>query len=293
MIYILSDSRSGSTALTMQLGLQKGVFAAGEVHQFPFYVKRQKKRTTHCTCGAPFHECFFWSEVREYLIHSNGELPNTRYFRSKAYLRQIKPLFRLYRKKLTLEEIKLSEDIARLFDAIATVSDATSIVDSSKWAEHAMLYASTPELKERIAVLYLLRDPLECVLSKQKRTGRSLLLGCLSWLSTNAKCLLAFSAIPKKKRLFVRYDHLSDPYAPEFQKIFRFLDWNEQQWEATRELHNLSGSPGRARGHSFVWKNPSEQNMSEKKLKHHLIHVFLAPFYLMFCKLGDWLSYRV
>ena len=293
LIYILSDSRSGSTALTMQLGLHKGIFAAGEVHQYPYYEKCLKKGKSHCTCGMPFYDCSFWSEVREYLIESYGEIPNTRYPKSKSYLKQIMPLLRLYRKKRTLEEVKLSENIQRFFNAVSAVSCANCIVDSSKWAEHAMLYTATPELKERLVVLYLIRCPLECVLSKKKRAAGSLLLGCLSWLSTNAKCLVAFSAIPKENRLFVRYDQLSDPDAREFQKIYQFLNRYEQESEKAKEMHNLGGSPGRARGCSYRWKNPTEMKITTKKIKHLLIQAFLTPFYLMFCKVGDLLSCKI
>ena len=59
ILYIVGDSRSGSTVLQHLLSLQPGVHSIGELRRLGAMAREGEP----CACGAPLHECEFWCEV--------------------------------------------------------------------------------------------------------------------------------------------------------------------------------------------------------------------------------------
>lgn len=67
LIYITSNSHSGSTLLDMLLGSHSACLTLGEIH------KLTQKSEGVCACGAEnYRECMFWVDVNQRLLASGG-----------------------------------------------------------------------------------------------------------------------------------------------------------------------------------------------------------------------------
>jgi hypothetical protein len=155
--YVAGSGRSGSTLLDRLLNETEGVVAIGEL----VYLWEPDQLDRHvCGCGKPVRDCEFWSAVADRAFggwESPGYQRITELRRSVLRHRYL-PLLaapwlsRAFRRRVR----ELVQLLVPVYDAVAEVSGATVIVDSSK--EVAYAYALRRALRDRLRIVHLLRN---------------------------------------------------------------------------------------------------------------------------------------
>lgn len=146
IIYILGVGRSGSTLLERMLASAPHATGVGEVH----VLWRRPLRDLVCACGAPAPECGFWAEARARAGLGAPEIAELRDLEWRAVRHR-----RIAARGFSLPALSADPDIARfnalqtaLFGAVAEMTGATFIIDSSKAAPRAWaLAAARPDMK--------------------------------------------------------------------------------------------------------------------------------------------------
>lgn len=157
LLYVGGTGRSGSTVLANVLGELPGMVSVGEVR---FLWERGVLENRLCGCGEPFARCPFWGQV---LDRAFGDLRDEALqalaLQMTAGLHEATRLRRLPRVWAGRSPGSGVEDgvLLRLYDAIAAVSGADVVVDSSKLPTYARLLADTPGVE--LSVAHLVRDP--------------------------------------------------------------------------------------------------------------------------------------
>jgi hypothetical protein len=154
VVYIAGYGRSGTTMLSMALGQHPALFGAGEVVTLALHAWRNNEV---CSCGAPVQDCSFWAKVVELwqkdqspsFIEDYRNLQN----RIESTISPARMLNMAYGHEAFLA---YARHTARLFDAIASVSGCTTIIDSSKSAGRALAFAQMPEIE--LYVVHMIRD---------------------------------------------------------------------------------------------------------------------------------------
>lgn len=161
VIYIAGAGRSGSTILDRVLGTMNGVSSYNELHRIWLhgFVENQP-----CSCGRDFVECAFWSEVIGRAGVEVSEVP--RILELQASVDQSRHFPRLYFPRLRGAAFRraLQEYGGRLRDlyfAIAEVSGASILVDSSKIPTRALILNEIPGIE--VHAVHVVRDVRACV----------------------------------------------------------------------------------------------------------------------------------
>jgi len=169
IVYICSHGRSGSTLVGSVLGLAEGFCYVGEVRDAWFDGLAENHA---CGCGLPFRDCPFWTEVfaRAFGGFDGSEVNEA----MRLFTEMYKPpaTFELFR--LAILPRAKGRDIetytgilAKLYEAIAAVSNCRTIVDSSKSLRYGALVMRIPGAKTRW--VNVIRDPRGIVYSRTRR----------------------------------------------------------------------------------------------------------------------------
>jgi hypothetical protein len=236
--YVLSLPHSGSTLCGSLLGAHSRAFCLGEPWKIRQYARleRQKDHKTgmgnECTCGAPtIWDCVFWPKVDAEMKAKSG-----------LGLRDLDTA--------STDQERFQRDNKLLFDAVAAVTGATLLVDSSK---------RRPRLKQLIdsafadvKVVHLLREPHGQVVSTMKRSGR----GPYRHTARNVIETLSSSWMVRSlPTISTRYEEMAgNPEAWLRQMMPQFgLEFEENQlnW-AQLERHNISGNVSRSTKSSAI-----------------------------------------
>ena len=172
VLYIAGWGRSGSTLLARLLGQVPGVFSAGELRDVWL---RGAIEDRLCGCGETFRTCALWREVGErafggWDVLDVAEVQRLRVRLDRPWLPP-RLLGSRFAPALDAELLRYRDHLAALYAAIAEVTGARVIVDSSKIATYAMLLRGLPGVDLR--VLHLVRDSRGVVFSWQKRVPRT------------------------------------------------------------------------------------------------------------------------
>ncbi|MGN6378195.1 MAG: sulfotransferase [Gaiellales bacterium] len=171
MAYVGSTSRSGSTVLELLLANLPGFVAVGELRHL---WQRGVVENQLCGCGEPFHECPFWHEVGERAfggwdradssgaVELQGQVDRFRYLP----LAVAPSLWPPYRRRLD----DYAERTARVYRAVAEVSGAEVIVDSSKTPAFAAVVDRIPDIP--VHLIHLVRDSRGVAYSWRRRVRR-------------------------------------------------------------------------------------------------------------------------
>jgi hypothetical protein len=169
VLFIGGYGRSGSTLLDRMLGQVEGFCSSGELrHVFrEGYVENRL-----CGCGTPFRSCPFWGEVTEEAFGGIAA------FDPAAVLRLQERVDRWWRvpqlawgvgsSGRAAELARYRALLRRLYLAIAAVSGARVIVDSSKDVSHGYVLRGVGEPVETY-VLHLVRDSRAVAHSWQRK----------------------------------------------------------------------------------------------------------------------------
>ena len=165
VLFVGGTGRSGSTVLATVLGEVPGLVAVGEVR---FLWERGIVQDRLCGCGTTFAECPFWQRVL-HTAFGTGDLEETarRLHAELAERTRLRRVPGLLAQGMPAPGPELAEALQRVYAAIAEVSGASVIVDSSKLPTYAALLGGLPEVD--LQVLHLVRDPRAAAHSWRRR----------------------------------------------------------------------------------------------------------------------------
>jgi len=157
VVYIGGQGRSGTTLLERALGELPGVLNIGEsVHLWD----RGLRDNELCGCGKPFSACHFWQSVGEVAFGGWGELDADEAVDLRFSVDRNRYLPLLLRPGLSpryqQRHAQYLDRLARLYQALAEVSGARVIIDSSKHASYALLLSRVGGIDLRM--LHVVRD---------------------------------------------------------------------------------------------------------------------------------------
>lgn len=259
VVYVAGAGRSGSTVLDRILGTLPGAVSANELNRIWVDGFEENKR---CACGQMFRECAFWRQV---VAEAFGDLPDfdpvhmkniwTTVDHSRHFLQLLAPIKKhAFQKRLA----EYREVLRRLYFAIAKISGAGIIIDSSKIPSGALILKGVPGLD--VHVVHLVRDARACVYAWQKKkqsaqSGVTLrqytpMRTMMFWMMRNALAGLLATQLPYVR---VRYEDLMKNPEPELQRLLERLGpFNGERLNfATAaaielpEYHSISGNPDR------------------------------------------------
>ncbi|MGB3680995.1 MAG: sulfotransferase [Rubrobacteraceae bacterium] len=247
-LYIVGDSRSGSTLLQHLLALQDSVTALGEVHRLEGLVHAGEL----CSCGRPVDECPFWRRVA---AHAGLPLEEVRTSTASPLLRrwlaQVSAWaalrYGLERpvRKLLVREQQVAANCLALYKAAGQLTGSRAVVDTSKLpAQFLHLYLTGGNL---VRPVLLVRDGRAVVWSKMQRRGDlSVALIARRWLRVSRAMLALQRILPSPDRNFVYYEDLCRNPIKVLESILGRVNTTVQSTELgdlSDERHDLGGSP--------------------------------------------------
>ncbi len=158
VLFVGGMPRSGSTLLDLLIGQLPGHCDVGEL----FYLwQGGVKRDQRCACGETFSGCPFWTEVGLRAFGGWDQIDVDQVLRLQRQVDTtaqlvLRPLARLVpgRRARTEQYLDLTR---RVYRAVADVSGAPIVVDSTKRPSTAYLLASDPGV--RLRIVHMVRDP--------------------------------------------------------------------------------------------------------------------------------------
>ena len=170
VVFVGGYGRSGSTIIDLLLNRVPGVVAVGE---FRHLFGRALGDNELCSCSKPFRDCDFWSTVLAEAFPNGVDREHVqravKNFNRLAMLRKIG-----HPERMTAEEQEdakiYRESFAAAYRAVAKISGAKVVVDSTKYPVHGWFLRTMPELD--LSVMLLVRDPRAVAFSWERRRLR-------------------------------------------------------------------------------------------------------------------------
>ena len=157
LLFIGGWGRSGSTLVERLLGEMPEIAGGGEITHMWIRAIRENER---CSCGEPFTKCPFWSAVGESAFGGWDNVDVEDVIRLKRRVDRMRFVPRLALPTvLTRRKADLRRYLALyrgVYSAIAEVSGATVVIDSSKHA--SLAFALRHDTSVDLRVLHLIRD---------------------------------------------------------------------------------------------------------------------------------------
>ena len=266
-VFVLSDTRSGSTLLDQCLGAHSDIVSLGELHWLRAYVLQDRSiyNPVHplvCSCGARVSDCDFWTsvaaEVGRPLESLNLEirfrpasLKSISGLRSAATelpKRAIRVFPHAFRSGLVQEYFsapQMARDCVEVFDAVCRVTGKHFCVDSSK---SPFRFRAVHEIDpEKTRAVVLVRDYKAVVHSKIKR-GASLETAARSWRERMRQIDALTGDLPSECRFHLKYETFCEHPERELRRLAAFLglDFEPAMLERqTASMHHIGGSPSK------------------------------------------------
>jgi hypothetical protein len=256
ILFIGGVGRSGSTLLDLMLGQVPGVVAVGEVSYL-----WGRDDADLCGCGESFGGCPFWVAVGEAAFGGWGAVDRARLARIRLSIDRNRRIPSLAsRRARSPDEARYADAYRAVYRAVATVSGAQVVVDSTKHPSTAFLLRSFGDLDLRI--VHLVRDPRGVAYSWTKEVSRPGIAGGAMmdrypawkmagrWVAYNSAFhLLRRIGVPTMR---VRYEDLVRDPSATLERIarllgvptpgFPFLDGTSL---SLAEEHTIAGNPVR------------------------------------------------
>lgn len=218
VLFISGYSRSGSTLLARILAGVEGVVAPGEIR---YLWQRGMVENRLCDCGEPYRSCPFWQKVVIRAFGAADAVDPERVLQLQAdvdRVYQIPSLVRTPEESTAWELAEYLSHYERLYRAIAEVTGARMVVDSSKDPSFGHVLARSPAVD--LSVVHLVRDSRAVAYSWTRRkhdpgTGRRMARqppwrSALEWDTANLAAAWLTRRVSHSLR--VRYEDLaSDP----------------------------------------------------------------------------------
>ncbi|MBO2445654.1 sulfotransferase [Actinomadura barringtoniae] len=254
VLYITGWCRSGSTMLGNVLAEAPDIVHVGELRFLWLNGVLGSGSNSRCGCGENHRQCPFWSEVLEEVLEKARPAGRS----LEEHAAEVVAWQEACRTRHTWKVLReppgngWPETLAAAYHAIARVTGARVIVDSSKFASDAALLSALPGIEGRY--VHLVRDPRAVAwswLRPKDYTGqRSTVNSTANWTVFN----LAAEAVGRAHRtdsLRLRYESLvRDPRAAldDVLSLVGHEGPNPVAADGTVELggnHTVTGNPNR------------------------------------------------
>lgn len=245
-LYIVGDSRSGSTLLQHLLSLQEGVVALGEVRRLEPMVRAGES----CACGEVLDRCPFWTGIASRIGRPLLEVPTVsglgpwrRRLDQGADWTALAMGLELARRIVSREQRLAVESSLGIYRAAAEMTGGRVVVDSSKVPSQFLhLRARAPGL---VRPVFLVRDGRAISHSKlQRRKDHTAARVARQFLNVSGSMLALRRVVPGST--LVRYEDLCRNPAAVLEEILRPLDVPVRTTDLSRlppVRHDLGGSP--------------------------------------------------
>jgi hypothetical protein len=269
VLFIGGYGRSGSTLLERVLGEVDGFFSAGELrHVF----REGYLENRLCGCGAPFRQCGFWRQVTDEAFGGMEAFDVAELIRVKD---RVDRFWRIPQLGWNLGARRRREDLAvyagglrSMYAAIASVSGARVIVDSSKDVSHGyVLNAIGPPVEP--FVCHLVRDSRAAAHSWARPkfnpgNGREMnrygpVRASAEWVAINALTRLQRYVNPRYRLL--RYDELASSPEAAIRRVLELIG------EADRDVPLVDGRRVAGSPHHTVAGNPDRFRHGEIEIR--------------------------
>ena len=266
VLSLTGGGRSGSTIFGNVLGQVNGFFHGGELC---YLWNRGVRADAPCGCGVPFSQCPVWTEVMADKAVASFASIRERLERFPRAGNRSLPLVMIHpslSRSIVADAALYGNQLMALYKAIARVTGARVIVDSSKAPSHVYVLARMTGIDLRL--VHLLRDPRAAAHSWHRRvlrddvgedgsremTRTSIARGALKWAYSNAMIDAVTRRFARERYQRVRYeDVVRDPvamlsriaaYATDGEAELPFSSRTEIELEPT---HTVWGNPNRLR----------------------------------------------
>jgi len=263
VVYIAGDGRSGSTLLDRLIGVYPNVFSCGELGNL---LQSTASSEQFCACGAQARDCGFWVQVLQRWSASVPDFTEREYRSLQRRFERLRQLLRPgFRRELNVENprfARYAEYTRSLFDAIADLSGAEVIVDSSKSPARALALSRVPGIEVRM--LHLVRDvrgvayslrklqkpkPGEGLLVKLRRRSNLRFAG--TWAVVNYFCEKVRPIIPGPS-MFTRYEDYTADLDGTLTTLAGLIGRDRLSYAASAENlmkqgHQVAGNDARLR----------------------------------------------
>ncbi|GGK81267.1 sulfotransferase family protein [Mangrovihabitans endophyticus] len=257
-MYIAGWGRSGTTIVDNVLNSYDAVFSTGELS---YLWSRGVGMRRRCGCGETFDECPLWQKVLS--VAYGGRVPDPRHvigLQQRAV--RARHTRSLLNGPLPADAAEYLAITARLYNAIAEVTGAGLIVDSSKTPSGAALLSRMPGIRPYL--LHMVRDPRAVAHSwtgaappPETRGGAPIkqrpASSTVHWVVRNAMTERVAGAYPQR-HLRLRYEDFVAWPRPSVRRVLDLTATGDEgdpftgaATVALRPNHNVAGNPGRLR----------------------------------------------
>jgi len=300
VLYISAWGRSGTTILDNMLGELDGFFSAGELR---YLWSRGLLGSTPCGCGLPVASCTVWSAVLNEAFSDVAPPDPADMVRWQEETVRFRHTWRLLRQASTgsrktpaLE--RYTDALSRIYRAIARVTGARVVVDSSKRPSDAALLRLLSGVVPHY--VHMVRDPRAVAYSWQRRKQWTTLAttnptrfmrrhgavdSTIGWISWNLAAEAVSNRHGSGKSMRLRYeDFMSSP-----QNVLKALA--DQVGEHPAELpfvadrtaqlggnHTVSGNPSRFKVGRVELRNDDEWKAGQGKPDRIIVTSMALPF---------------
>lgn len=300
VVFIAGIGRSGSTLLDRVLGQIDKVTACGELYHL---FNRGFADNQLCGCGQAFRDCTFWRAVISEAFGGIESFDLEAFLQVKNYVHRprhipalLVPLLRWPKYQRCLAQYL--DMLSRLYPAIARVSGANVIIDSSKYPLHGFALRLVPNIDLRI--VHLVRDSRAVAYSWQRKRVRteirsrleyqkrySAIASAFQWNYKNILThLLSRGCAGKSKILyenFVRQPRLTlaEPLqaALGFEPELPFLSGQTCHLAPT---HTVAGNPNRLESGRTTLRLDDEWRQGMGRGQHAIVTILTMPLLMLY-----------
>lgn len=301
--YVMGVYRSGTTLLSNLIGQLDGFFCVGELRAIWRELGLESAR---CGCGAPLIECDNWRRILEAAF---GSVANAQELAPRMLQWQKRALRLthtwsgvpglLMRRRLGPGQSSTrlyAEGISRLYGAIAEVTGAKVVVDSSKEPTDAALVRLLPELST--SLVQIVRDPRGNVYSSiragsggraqwNSHWGRSAYTA-LSWVAGNIAAAMVRRVHGRQRSLLIRYEDLVEKPDDALSLIANFLGECVPMPAAEggaivmNATHSVAGNESRFRTGLVALAQDTAWRSGLKAIDRYVVDAICAPLMILY-----------
>lgn len=291
VLFIGGYGRSGSTILDLLLDRVPGITAVGE---FRHLFGRALGDNELCSCGQPIQKCSYWNKIitEAFPDGYNREQIQQAVKACNAIIRTPQLIWPALSTPSLRKQAKIYHDaFSAVYKAVAKVSGASVIVDSSKYPMHGLFMQSTPGID--MNTMLLVRDPRAVAYSWQRYRIRpevhwetremprhGVIRSALAWDMSNDLTKL----IDKEKHKFrlQRYEDFINEPLRTIQDIASFALGKDTRVSSAifeqqpHTPHTIAGNPIRIGSSRITVKADSEWEKQLGTLKKTLVTICCA-----------------
>jgi hypothetical protein len=293
ILYIAGWGRSGSTILDNVLGQVDGLCSTGELRSV---WDRGLLENWPCSCGSAFRDCELWKNVFVEAFGGFGHVDPRRMTAIRDRFDRPWNVF-LPGRLASSALAEYRSALVRLYTAVASVTGAKVVVDSSKTPTYGRILQDLPGF--RIDIVHLLRDPRAVAFSWQRqrlwtRDGAAYMSrfgptqSSLIWDARQ----IATEAVGRRapdRYLRLRYeDFVAAPEAGlarvlALTGVGTVPHFTEGRRLELRPVHGISGNPSRFARGTLELKADDEWLLGMKPADRLIVTMMTAPLLMRYC----------